>query len=138
MTTIAVDGKSVAGDGMVTSGTTVCNTDFCKVHRLSDGRIAGIAGSAFNVIPFVEWLENGGDCPELSEGFDALVLHPDGKCWAYNEKGRFIPEPAPTAVGSGREIAIGAMLAGASAREAVAIAATRDNGTGGAIVEERL
>lgn len=128
----------MAGDGQVSSNSTICNTGLRKVHRLSDGRLVGVAGSAFHIAPFVDWLEAGGDCPELGENFDALVLELDGKCWAYNEKGLRIPEPAPTAVGSGRELAIGAMLAGVSAAEAVRLAATRDNCTGGTITEERI
>ena len=128
----------MAGDGLVTSNGTVFSTDFQKVTKLKDGRIVGVAGTAFNVRPFVDWLENGGDLPELEENFDAIVLYPDGSSFSYNEKGRCIPEPAPTAVGSGRELAIGAMLAGASALKAVTLAAQRDIATGGEIVEVRI
>ena len=134
MTTIATDGKSMAGDGLVTSNGTIFGRSFVKVVRLKDGRIAGAAGSAFYLAPFFAWLESGGDAPELGEHFDGIVLSPDGSCRTYDEKCRSIPEETPSAVGSGREIAIGAMMASASPMKAVTIAAERDSGTGGTIV----
>lgn len=138
MTTIATDGKALAGDGLITSNGTVFGSQFAKVTKLPDGRITGVAGSAFHVAPFVAWLEAGGDPPELDEHFDALVLSPDGTCRSYDEKCRCILEEVPTAAGSGRELAIGAMLAGASPKQAVEIAAQRDVGTGGTIVSISL
>lgn len=133
MTTIATDGKSMAGDGLVTSNGTVFGHSFIKIVRLPDGRIAGAAGSAFYLAPFFAWLENGGDAPELGEHFDGIVLSPDGSCRTYDEKCRSIPEETPSAVGSGRELAIGAMMAGASPLKAVGIAAERNTSTGGTI-----
>jgi ATP-dependent protease HslVU (ClpYQ) peptidase subunit len=135
MTTIACDGKSMAGDGLVTSGGTVFGEAFVKVARLKDGRLAGASGSAFFIQPFWDWLESGGEFPQLGddEGFDGIVLHTNGSCQSYDNKGRCIPEEVPTAVGSGRELAIGAMCAGATAEEAVAISCKRDTCTGGKI-----
>lgn len=138
MTTIATDGKSMAGDGLVTSEGTVFGSKCVKVEQLPDGRIAGACGSAYFFGPFIAWLTNGGDFPELDDSFEGLVLSPDGTCRSYDDKGRSIEEELPVASGSGRQLAIGAMLAGASPAKAVEIAATRDLGTGGTIIEITL
>jgi ATP-dependent protease HslVU (ClpYQ) peptidase subunit len=133
MTTIATDGKSMAGDGLVTGDNMVFSTSVPKVRRLKSGGLVGVCGSAFNFDPFVEWLDKGGDPPTLTDGFEALVLLPSGKVLSYNEQCRAIHEDLPTACGSGRQLAIGAMEAGAKPKRAVEIAAKRDLGTGGKI-----
>lgn len=133
MTTIATDGRSIAADGLVTSNGTIFGTTFAKIAKLKDGRIAGSAGSAFDIEPFQAWLESGGDFPNVEDNFDALVIYPDGSCRSFDGKGRSVPEQVPTACGSGRELAIGAMMAGASPKRAVKIASTRDCCTGGKI-----
>lgn len=138
MTTIATDGKSMAGDGLVTSEGVVFGSKFIKVEKLPDGRIAGACGSAYFIGPFLSWLTNGGDFPELDDSFEALVLSLDGTCRSYDHKGRSIEEELPVASGSGRQLAIGAMLAGAGPAKAVEIAAARDLGTGGKIIEITL
>jgi ATP-dependent protease HslVU (ClpYQ) peptidase subunit len=135
MTTVACDGKTMAADGLVTCNGTIWAQGFEKVARLPDGRIAGASGSAYYIAPFLAWLKDGGDFPEMdAENFEGLVLSPDGSVRAYDHKGRSIPEEVPTASGSGKEIALGAMLAGATPAEAVNIAAERDCGTGGKII----
>jgi ATP-dependent protease HslVU (ClpYQ) peptidase subunit len=138
MSTIATDGKAMAADGLVTSNGTAWAYNFEKIAKLPDGRIAGSVGSAYYIGPFVAWLENGGDFPETGDDFEGLVLSPDGSVRSYDPKGRSIAEEVPTASGSGREIALGAMLAGASPAAAVGIAAKRDICTGGNVVEFAL
>lgn len=133
MTTIATDGKSMAGDGFVTGNDLIHSTTEIKVRKLSDGRIVGIAGSAYAHVLFVPWLENGGDPPELTDDFEALVLHPGGRCQSFNHKCLAIEQPTPAVTGSGGALALGAMLAGASPERAVAIACERNMGTGGTV-----
>ena len=135
MTTIATDGKTMAGDGLVTSGCAIFGTNCVKVRKLADGRIVGMAGSAYDFDPFCEWLENGGDHPgDMIDDFEALVLNSDGTCLSYNNKGRCIPEELPTATGSGRDFALAAMDLGFSPEEAVKLACKRDTNSGGTIV----
>lgn len=138
MTTIATDGKSMAGDGCVSGNGIRHALDFRKVFRLKDGRIVGCAGVSYAIPSFLTWLEAGGDLPELNPDFEALVLHADGRCLSYNHKGYSIEQPTPAVTGSGGAIALGAMLAGASPAKAVAIACERDTGTGGTITAEVL
>jgi ATP-dependent protease HslVU (ClpYQ) peptidase subunit len=134
MTTIATDGKSMAGDGLVTGTEAICSKSFRKVRRLPDGRLVGVAGSAFQIEPFFAWLESGGEPPKLADdNFEALVLRPDGTCLCYDSECRSITEDLPTAIGSGRNFAIGALDAGLTAESAVQIACARDCRSGGLI-----
>jgi ATP-dependent protease HslVU (ClpYQ) peptidase subunit len=138
VTTIATDGKSMAGDGLVTGNGLKHSMACRKVFRLADGRIAGFCGSSYNVPPFLAWLEHGGDKPDISDDFEALVIHHDGRCLSYNSKAVGIEQEVPAVAGSGGAVALGAMLAGASPGQAVAIAAQRDMCTGGTVFIEAL
>ena len=137
MTTIATDGKSMAGDGQACVESMVTTFDRVKVHRLPDGALLGCAGDSGEIIAFRKWLVEGGKHPRLKE-LSALLLRTDGVLLYYCE----FEEPSvmsiPAAIGSGRAIAIGAMEAGASPERAVEIAAKRDTGTGGMITALHL
>ncbi len=134
MTTVATDGKSIAADGLASVMDRVTNTASVKIRRLSDGRLAGYAGTVEDGLRFFAWLESGGKAPKLDSSFQGLVLHSGGEVhyWAgpCEDSG---PQMAPAAIGSGGDIAIGAMLAGKSPAKAVAIAAQRCIHTGGKI-----
>ncbi len=138
MTTIATDGKSMAGDGLVTCGNLVCGWNLQKVYRLKDGRLVGICGSGYDFGVFLKWMEDGGKAPKLSEHFEALVLSPDGSCATFNEDCRTFPEELPSACGSGKQIAIGAMDAGLSPEESVMLACARNTDSGGVILTLEL
>lgn len=138
MTTIATDGQSMAADGLVTSGGTIFGRNAVKVHKLKDGRIVGIAGCANYIKPFLAWLAEGGELDDIGDDFEALVLNKDGTCFSYDHKGRSLQEELPTASGSGREIALGAMAVGASPEEAVKAACQRDTSTGGTVMVHSL
>jgi ATP-dependent protease HslVU (ClpYQ) peptidase subunit len=134
MTTIATDGRSMAGDGLITDDNVVCATDFPKVRRLSDGRIVGFCGNSFNYDAFADWLESGeGEPPAATDGFGCIVLATDGTVTSYDERGRTFRERGAWAIGSGCRFAIAAMDMGKSPAEAVAYAVTRDIFTGGEI-----
>jgi ATP-dependent protease HslVU (ClpYQ) peptidase subunit len=139
MTTIACDGRSMAGDGLITENDHVCQRDYPKVRRLSDGRIVGLCGNSFNWDAFAAWLEKEeGDPPKMDEGIGVLVLCADGSLWQYNEHGRRFLEAAPCAIGSGQRFALAAMDFGKSASEAVEYACSRDIFSGGQITELSL
>jgi ATP-dependent HslUV protease subunit HslV len=141
MTTIATDGKSMAGDGLCTDHTeTIVDMARPKVFRLSGGRIAGGAGNSFDVDAWMAWLEAGkaGPCPIASDRFNGVILTLDGTILWVDYKGREVPSPAPVAIGSGQDFALGAMAAGASPARAVEIACARDCYSGGEITVEVL
>lgn len=140
MTTIATDGQSMAADGQVSDHCgTIVDHARPKVHRLADGRIAGAAGSSFDAVSWIEWLDSGknGNCPIQDESFTGLILSTSGVLWV-DHKGREIATPAPIAIGSGQDVAIGAMMHGATPGEAVNIACKRDPNSGGRIKVEYL
>lgn len=134
MTTVITDGKSMAADGLSHDRAgTVCQVECEKIRRLADGRIVGLAGTPFDLDAFCKWLEDGGDMPQVEEDFDGLVLERDGQAYAYNRHGRRTHQLLPAGVGSGMDLAIGAVMAGATVEEAVAISIQRHTGSGGKI-----
>lgn len=140
MTTIATDGLTMVGDGQREHRGTITNRQAQKVRRLDDGSLLGTAGCVAFGDQVVEWLSKGGDKPKLSgdEGFASLLLRPDGKLFLVGHECEPSEIEAPYAIGSGMDLAIGAMMAGASPRRAVEIAAMCDPGTGGSITEQVL
>lgn len=133
MTTIATDGKTMAGDGLISGGGIRYTEDFQKLFRLNDGSIVGVCGDTHNHQQFIDWLNGDAEAHGMDGEHAALRLMPDGSVRSYDEKGRWIREAVPTACGSGYALAIGAMEAGATPEQAVHIAARRDTATGGKI-----
>ena len=131
MTTIAYrDGILVADTvanrgGLLTGGIT-------KIFRLDDGRLFGAAGGAGYNGAFLRWAAAGckGDPPEAKaedNSWDTgLIFLPDGELIIYEPGGHFSQRPPYYAIGSGKEIAAGAMWAGASAEQAVMAAVEHD------------
>jgi ATP-dependent HslUV protease subunit HslV len=135
MTTIACDGKSMAGDGRSRdAGGLICSESIAKVRRLKDGRIFGLAGNPYDLNAIEAWLNDGGEFPQIDkDNFDLLVLEADGRAYSYSPRGGRSEQLLPAGAGSGIDLAIGAMEAGASAEEAVRIACKRHAGSGGKI-----
>lgn len=128
MTTIAYrDGVMAADTALTHNG--VWEGKSVKIGTTSDGRVVGIAGAPGMMKPFIDWLQFGGDAPayDRDDHFFAIVAYADGAASLYD---RFMSEIKMSepfhAIGSGKEIAIGAMAAGASAEDAVRIACIYD------------
>lgn len=128
MTTIAYkDGVMAADTSLTHNG--VWEGSFVKIHILPDDRLVGIAGCPGMQKMFADWLQFGGDAPKFDrdDHFFALVAYPDGACSIYDRFMSEIEMNEPShAIGSGKEMAIGAMAAGASAEQAVLIACKYD------------
>jgi 20S proteasome alpha/beta subunit len=124
----------MAGDGRATRGSLVGFDEAVKVFRLSDGSLLGGAGQADAVNDMRVWIDNGciGKRPKTP---DVAMLHlrTEGECLVYFNNGSPTQTGLPTAIGSGDHLAIGAMEAGASPEQAVAISARRDVNTGGKV-----
>lgn len=133
MTTIACDGRMMAGDGQVTCDNTVHDLNCVKVFRLNDGSIVGMAGAPYFHEQAVEFLNGKRDSIDFGEHFEALILVPDGFCFCMDEKGRKSAQSVPCASGSGADFALAAMRMGRNAKDAVALAAEFDICTGGTI-----
>lgn len=155
MTTIAYDAKAgvVAADSQETSGGGE-KYNCQKLFEIGEHVIA-TAGGTYAGMAFVNWFKEWTDQdPDWSdwnerpdfvnldyeEDFECLVIQPDRKCYTvnrlfvpvYQSGNRFIT------LGSGGSAARGAMLAGATPREAIDIAKKIDTYTGGKTVELAL
>jgi len=134
MTTIATDGVTIAGDGRATANGTVSSDQVIKVHRLPHGRAVGSAGEATKGLIAIRALQAGEDLSGLDlEGVYLVVIDGTNTVQSYEETANPLELPTPYAIGSGRDVALGALDAGASPKEAVAIAIKRDVFTGGRI-----
>jgi len=133
LTTIATDGVTIACDGLAAS-TIVSNTSRKKVF-MHDGEYYGIAGAADFISAFLHYLK--GDLQDITfpEGeFQILILNKKGKAFLIDGKnGLRYTVKTPFAIGSGAELALGAMAAGASPEKAVRIAKKYNLGTGGVV-----
>lgn len=137
MTTIAYRDGALAADTLINSGSGGRAGFTCKIARGPKGTLGGSAGRLEDAALFRTWVERDctGDQPSFSDGFDAILVRPDGWLCYVGEKGRIVPFKAEfAAVGSGEQYAMGAMAAGASAEEAVRAAIQFDTGSGGEIV----
>lgn len=137
MTTIATDGISMAGDTLMSASGHVFG-QVLKVHRAPDDRIYGCCGSSADCQKFERWMRSGQDYPKQHESFAALILNRDGTIDWIDEDGELVRVVAPAAIGSGHHYAIGAMGAGASPEQALAIAMRFDRNTGGEITVEHI
>lgn len=134
MTTVAFDGKTMAADaGMVMNGVKIPYRR--KMRRLKKGGLAGFCGTLAGGQLLLDWLDAGKldvpfETPDECEA-DVLWVKKNGEVWLTDTDGVLMHmDPGPVAIGSGGPIALGAMLAGATAAEAVKIAIERDPNSG--------
>lgn len=132
MTTIAYRDGVLAADSLVTLGSTKAHGSYLKIRRI-DGYLVGTAGSVADCQAFTQWLKAGDDTHPPPKGeYVALIVDPRGKVREI-ENGSVLPCPRGAkffALGSGGPFALAAMYAGASAQDAVKIAAKIDTNTG--------
>lgn len=144
MTTIAWDGKTIATDTQATS-TYIDQNTYDKIFTTKAGEIVACAGACSDIAAFRLWLENGDDDKDFPEGIKelhALLVDTSDassgvSAYYYDNRPERFPVKAPCAVGSGQDFAMGALLMGASARQAVAVAIKLDPFTGGKIRSKR-
>lgn len=137
MTTIAWDGKTLAGDRRITANGVV-NTESTKVHKRKDGALIGISGELCTSSEFVRWFMKGekGKKPPLKAmatselAASAIIIRPNGTVEAHDQDGWHVVESSRYAIGSGGNFAMVAMKCGAFADRAVEIAAEFDVYTG--------
>lgn len=135
----------MAGDTCVTNnGTRVGNEP--KVFNIN-GYLVGAAGDAGMAEEFLDFMRSTlkkgcslPKCEDFSKGkepgslLEAFVVAPRGKIFKYENNCLPRQRRAPfVALGSGRDLAMGAMAAGASAKQAINIAIKYDTATGGKV-----
>lgn len=138
MTTIAWDGATVAADSLVIGPSSIRSTAAQKLRVVGD-TVYGMTGAFALFDPLVAW-HRAGAVPDqfpnlygetdwtliVIDGGDAVFYGPT----PYPDASKAAP---PQAWGSGWEVAMGALLAGKSAAEAVVIAMEVDLATGGKV-----
>lgn len=144
MTTVAYKAGIMAGDSCWSYGGAV-DTLSRKIHRLKSGALLGQAGDndARDIIAMLENVKTPAALPtrrallDTRIDFFGLLVFPKGRIFKISSS-NLLPENTAcdvgvwevqmpfTAVGSGSEIALGAMAAGRSAKDAVAIACRYD------------
>jgi ATP-dependent HslUV protease subunit HslV len=131
----------MASDGYISSGDTLIETEYKKVHKLKDGSIMGFAGNGYNWQPVMDYFNSDSKkkkWPHITGSSSIIHLQTDGSILVYDNEGRCFQRTAPAAIGSGWQFALGAMDAGFTPQEAVAVAIGRDLASGGAIFVEEL
>lgn len=139
MTTIAYDGKTLVSDSQSTIGDQIYEVDCQKLFPdVGPFAVLGVCGDYqaamdvlkvirdFNRIDHIRDL----DFKELNWKCAMLGITHDGQVWHYTDTFSFELRPDISfAIGSGSDYALGAMAAGATAEEAVKIAARYDVNT---------
>lgn len=139
MTTIAWDGKTLAGDRCSWSGPT--RRHVRKVFRIKakDGNdfLVGFCGDGAFALAVLAWMRGDGDKPS----YHAFGVHPDTQCAMVIDKDRVVWglggaltyyrfDESMMAMGGGQEVAWGALEAGATAQQAIEIAIKRSDHAG--------
>lgn len=130
MTTICYRDGVLAGDRLLSIGT-VRDSHMKKVYRRRrDGALIGGAGTSSQLQTAFDWFLAGEDGPRPFLGpCELIVVRPEGTVEYHDRHGSHVMHGQFFAIGSGAEIAYGAMEMGATARKAVEIAARRDANT---------
>lgn len=143
MTVIAIKDRIIAADSSCYASGVYAGV-MRKLHPVPDefggGWIAG-AGSAAVVQLAIEAIQKGGANarPEKNDAdFNLIWLRSDGLVSVVEREATFEVMAPYHAEGSGRDIALGAMAAGASAEEAVRIACDLEQSCRGPVVWSKL
>lgn len=140
MTTIAWDGKSLAGDRMLSIGSAAVRSPKSKIQRIvfcGEESLVGGAGSVEAIGAFICWLKSGGaddraPLPSDSDGcqYSVIVANRNGVYYFANSTKPVFLGKVAWAIGSGADYALGAIAAGVSSKKAVQIASKYDTSTG--------
>lgn len=135
MTTIAYKDGVIAYDSQITCGSTVTYDDYEKCHEVKGVKFF-MCGKTCDYTA----LQNAYFGAAVTREVDASAIVADGEglwCVGAGVEDGFWKSPIPAsaiyAIGSGADHAITAMDMGATAYQAVQMAAKRDTGTGGLI-----
>lgn len=139
MTTIAYDGRTIAADSLACYGDERCHVPIQKIWV--EGRVIyALAGSSRMLTPLMKWFKAGASPGDIPKGdsndyaYTFLVIDDAGVRTYHHDCAypNFFYEDK-IAIGSGQDYAMGALMFGASAKEAVAVAAKMSVKTGGEI-----
>ena len=130
MTTIVITETEIAYDSQVTTSNQRHRCAFEKVQSRG-GCIFAFAGDASLFEACMKWYLNGAKPKKAPKGDWHMAVVTKSNMWWYTYESRNgVKVVAPLTLGSGADFAAGALEHGATAREAVAVAAKRDIYTG--------
>lgn len=144
MTTIAFDGKSIAADGLIICGNEISSFNEKKIWTDALGyKAIAISGNWQKVDMFIRFVKGHNVSKiDLKGNYIVMMITNDNKIITIDmDVGydfKFNVGMSQYAIGSGGEYALGAMIAGASAKKAVECAESVDITTGGEIVSHQL
>lgn len=145
MSTIAFDGKTIAFDTQSGNNNRVDLEAKPKVIEIEGSvdrvyHYAGGCGELGLLFLFMRWIKDGGEFPKLCSDYandrscSFFAITYDGVLHEFERSEIPINETRkPDAYGSGAQFAMGAMMHGATAEEAVAISCKLDVYTGGEV-----
>jgi ATP-dependent protease HslVU (ClpYQ) peptidase subunit len=138
VTTVAFKDGVIASDSQITCEG-IAESTMPKIARNVVGDLAGASGSAAFIHAFLTWFaggEKGEAAPSPTENDGGIIVRAGGSIECYEHPGPspFVLTAKTYAIGSGRKLALGAMAFGASAEEAIKVAAQYDIYTSGKIV----
>jgi ATP-dependent protease HslVU (ClpYQ) peptidase subunit len=133
MTTVAYRNGVLASDSLLTDGNTIISNNAINLWKLADGSLVSGSGTYEIILSFIAKYGT-----EELDDFDLkkteiLLIEPSGKIMIINKNGSYEIKEEYAAIGTGREIALGAMHAGADVIKAVASGIYHDPFSGGAI-----
>lgn len=137
MTTIAFDGRYLAADTMGERGGNRSEHVGCKIH-MRDGYVFAFGGYWGHwKTALIDWFlagERDGKSPTRDVSGAMLVINAVRELSVFTHEAPFPdPEVFPFAIGTGGDLAMGAMGVGANAMEAVKVAMRWDIRTGGMV-----
>lgn len=137
ITTIAVNKEEIACDQQATHGSGYKLKVSTKIHRFDNTAIypkpfyIGFAGGLEQAHGVLEWFNNPTDKPPKTRDNEFVVLTSDKKIFTFVNPTKWLEIKEPFySVGSGSKFALGALHAGKSPKESVAIACKCDPDTG--------
>jgi len=128
MTTIVWDGKKIASDSRSCSGGLI-DPGVCRKLFSNKNTTSGIAGDYAQALSVMRWMSEGRDPdsePDFLEPEYEVLMIRNGTGYFFSGELHGYEVSAPFALGTGREVALGAIAAGASARKAVEAACRLD------------
>lgn len=145
MTTIAYRDGILAADSASWDANGIYFGRTRKIHRLVDGSLLAGAGCDSMVQRVANWLNDFCEFPDVDpekemDRFQGLLIEPGRRVFYMDqslEQSELVDIPF-VAIGSGHELALGAMAMGATAREAVMIACQFDAHSRGPVDVEEM
>lgn len=139
-------------DGVIAADTLVSDANdqkyvgqTSKIKRTIDGRLVGAAGDLLDVQRFLRWTDDSGpycileEVPDFVAAVDAIEVVSSTELYVWYGGERVDVSRSPfLATGDGSLAGLGAMAAGSSATEAVAIACRYVPSCGGPVEELRI